>query len=106
MDSVRETFRAAATILEPLLCRSDGQPNRVGPSILEQMFPVRKALNRVPLLENNPVPPALPPPVLPNLLKPARQQPDGEPGNSLLTAGDNRKTPPGQSSLRHLSVQH
>lgn len=106
MDSVRETFRAAATILEPLLCRSDGQPNRVGPSILEQMFPVRKALNRVPLLENNPVPPALPPPVLPNLLKPARQQPDGEPGNSLLTADDNRKTPPGQSSLRHLSVQH
>ena len=107
MDSLRETFRAATSILEPLLCRSDGQANRTGPSILEQMFPVRKALSRVPLLEDNPMPPALPPPILPNPLKSARQQLDGNTGKPpLLTAADNRKTPPGTSSLRTQSVQH
>ncbi|BDA45508.1 probable terminal nucleotidyltransferase 4B at N-terminal half [Coccomyxa sp. Obi] len=98
MDSVRETFRAAATILEPLLCRSDGQPSRAGPSILEQMFPVRKVLSRVPLLEDNHIAPALPPPILPNPLNPARQQPDGNTGKPLLTAADDRKTPPGETA--------
>lgn len=106
MDSVREIFRAAATILEPLLCRSDGQASRAGPSILEQCFPVRKALSRVPLLEDESKPPALPPPILPNPLNPVRQQLDGNTGKPLVTRAVNRNTPPGESSLRPLSFQH
>ena len=97
MDSVKEVFRAAAAALEPLLSNSNGGlPGKAGAgSILEQLFPVRKALSRVPLPVDLPAP-------LPNPLKGPSPQPDRNAGRLPSAGKASRKSPAGQSYMPHV----
>jgi hypothetical protein len=100
MDSVKEVFRAAAAALEPLLSNSNGGlPGKAGAgSILEQLFPVRKALSRVPLPVDLPAP-------LPNPLKGPSLQPDRNAGRLPSAGKASRKSPAGQSYMPHLTCK-
>ncbi len=94
MDTVKEVFRAAAAALAPLLSNPGaGLPGRAGVgSILEQLFPVRGALSRVPL------PVVLPTP-LPNPLKSPSPQPDRNAARPPSAPKSSRASPAGQPPL-------